>query len=234
MSLTAAQAGNKVGVPQYVGNIPKGGEPSLTPKPALASLFKLTLTDPIVGDLDGWVTTFAGPDTATLTKLKAGFNGALGVTGVPDYPRNVVITVTHGSSVVAESGTITGIDLYGTALTEAWSVTAGTTSKTFTGKKAFARVDSVTITTVADGSANSNIIGTGNVFGLPFKCSSVQPIGEMQDGAVPTAGTIVAAGTASTADMRGTYSPNAAPDGSKDYVVYFLSDDPTGSTGANT
>jgi hypothetical protein len=51
----------------------------------------------------------------------------------------------------------------------------------------------------------------------------------MQDGAVVTTeGLLVAASSVSTADRRGTYAPNAAPDGAKDFVVYYISDDPTG------
>lgn len=233
MPLTAAQAGFKVGLPQYVGNIPRAVDPGATPLPAVAALFKMTLTNPVVGDVDGYITAQAGPNATTVTVLKAAFGGVIGVTGKPDYPRNVVIVTGHSSSIVAETGVVTGKDRYGRTITEAWTCGAGGTSTTTTLKKSFWQVDSIAITAVGDASANTHTVGTGNVFGFPLPCSSVVPIGEMQDGATCTAGTIVKANpTVATADARGTYAPNATPDGAKDYDVWYLVDDPTAATTA--
>lgn len=180
--------------------------------------------DPIVADADGLSVSHAGAGAAGTRNMTLG--GALA--GVMDVARNVVIVVTHATAVVAMSGTITGTDEYGKTITEAWSVTATGTTKTFTGKKAFKTVTQITETVAADASANTIVAGSGVVLGLPFRAVSVVPVGEMVDGALATAGVIVAgAGSSATADWRGTYTPNSAPDGARDYEVFVLVDDPT-------
>jgi hypothetical protein len=141
----------------------------------LAAVYRFTLTNPAAIDADGYFVDVAGPDTTTIT-LNSGSAeiGALWSGGVarPDFPRNVVITVTDVSAVVAQSGTITGYDILRNVITEAWSVTASGTSKTFTGAKSFAEVTSVTVTAASDASTNVIDIGTGKVFGLPVKVSA--------------------------------------------------------------
>jgi hypothetical protein len=195
------------------------------------AIYKLDLVNPAAGDLDAFVTTVAGPNTTTVTYYRTGGSGNVVFAGIipsgkPDVPRNVVITVTHASSVVALSGVITGIDFHGRVITEAWSVTATGTTKTATGAKAFKRVDSVTVVAAADASANSVTIGTGTKFGFPVKVSVASAIKEVAAGSVVTNGTVVAASTASTADAMGTYSPNTAPDAANDYSVWVISDSP--------
>lgn len=188
--------------------------------------------DPIAVVTNGILTTLAGPNTTTLTLTPgAGLNGSLvsGTRLVLDFARNVVITVTHGTAVVAESGVITGKDVYGRDMTEAWSVTAGGTTKTFTGKKAFKTITQITITAVADASANSNIIGNGNVLGLDVNSAlgvAGGAVKEIVAAALVTTGTLVAKSTAATDDPRGTYLPASAPDGSRDYDLWYVSDDP--------
>jgi hypothetical protein len=55
-------------------------------------------------------------------------------------------------------------------------------------------------------------------------------LGELQDGAKATAGTIVAGvssvATATTGDVRGTYTPNATPDASKAFQLIVALADP--------
>lgn len=194
-----------------------------------SALFKQSWVNPAAVDPDGYKTTFAGPNTTTVEFTPAsGLNGALVVAGSakPDFHRNVVITVTHATAVVAESGVIEGFDPNGDFISEAWSVTAGGTSKVFTGLKSFAAITKVTVTAATDASANSNTIGTGQVFGLDARLSVASAVKERVDGAIVTTGTLVVAGTASTADPRGTYSPATAPDGAHDYEVWVISDDP--------
>lgn len=203
----------------------------------LSAVYKQSWTNPAAAATNAYQTTQAGPNTTTVTYYRTGytpagntvFAGTLAA-GVPDYPRNVVVTVTHGSAVVALSGTISGIDVYGRNISEAWSVTAGSTSKTFTGKKSFYRVDTVTVTAAADASADSVVVGTGTVFGFDVKCSVASAVKETSAGSVVTNGTLVAASTASTDDIRGTYSPNSAPNGATSYVAWIISDDPEASS----
>lgn len=127
-----------------------------------------------------------------------------------DVPRNVVAAWT-GTSVLS----ITGTDVYGNVIHE--SSASGTS---FTGKKAFKTVTLATFSADVTGCT----IGTGNVLGLPvFLAGTGFVLRELQDGVAPTAGTIVAgvtsAATATTGDVRGTYAPNATPDGAKDFAL---------------
>lgn len=211
-----------VNPPTASGQFERDDNVELTCQPL--RVIKKSWTDVPANVTNGIVTSHAGAGAAgTTTKTP---NGALASGGVATLTpaRNVVITVTHGSSVVAMSGTITGTRM-GRAITEAWSVTAGTTSKTFTGAVAFDTVTSITETVAADASTNTIIMGTGKVLGLDFKCAFVQPVAEAEDGAAPTAGTLVAASTSANADPRGTYAPNSAPNASKDFAVAYLAED---------
>jgi hypothetical protein len=203
-------------------------------------------------------TTTAGPNTTT-TNLP--INGTLASGGVatflPTYGpftggRNVVVTVTHATSIVAVSGTIFGTDVYGVAISENWSVTATGTSKTYVGAVAFKRVTRVTITAVADASADSITVGDGSVLGLDVICSVGSAAGlaaaaekEIMDGAVLATGLLTVTGIAISAagvisvpaagaaqDRRGTYLPAAIPNATHNYDVWFMSDYPEYSGGA--
>src|SRR5437867_6005726 len=84
----------------------------------LTRIVHQTWTDPITASTNGHITTFAGPNTSTVTKVRGvgtDFNGARA--GINDYARNAVVTVTHATAVVALSGVITGIDIYGKVIT---------------------------------------------------------------------------------------------------------------------
>jgi hypothetical protein len=213
--------------PGASGNQPAGGEPSA----AITLIMHDSFAAPAAASATAFISTgVAGPNTTTKTEDRvlnsSDWNGTLGGTGIPNVPRNVVVTVTHATSVVAVSGTITGIDRYGRALTEAWSVTATGTSKTYTGKKAFYRVDSITITAATDASADTVQLGTGAVLGLKMPVSATTIVGEMMDAAATTAGTLAIA-AANPADPLGTYTPNTAPNGTHNYDVWYLCDDPS-------
>src|SRR3546814_16806249 len=67
-------------------------------------------------------------------------------------------------------------------------------------------------------------VGTGVVLGVPFyRGGTGQIIGERLDGAAAAAGTkvagVVTTSSAVTGDVRGTYSPNSAPNGSRSYTL---------------
>lgn len=188
-------------------------------------------TDPVAVALDSLVATpVSGPNTTTIT-INAGdaaADGALGADGVLDYARNLVVTVDHASSVVAMTGTHYGWDEYGNEVTEDFTITATGVQKTATGLKAFKKWQKTTITAVADASANDISIGHGKVFGLNFPLyHSGGRVLELASGSAVTNGTLVAASTTSTANPRGTYSPNGAPDGSADWELWYLCADPT-------
>jgi hypothetical protein len=195
----------------------------------LSRLYHQTWTDPAAADDNGHVTTVAGPNATTATYSRAAGTLTGVLAGIHDFPRNVVITVTHATAVVALSGVITGKDIYGRVMTEAWAVTAGTTSKVFTGTKAFAIVDSITVIAATDASADSVIIGSGAVFGLDLNCSIAKGVITLEDGSVVTTGTVVAKSTSATADPRGTFAPNTAPNGTHDYELAYVTDHPEAS-----
>ena len=188
--------------------------------------------------LNNYRTSLAGPNTTTFTltpNSSPGLDGTLvtGPTGAkvarPDVGRNVVITVTHGSAVVALSGVISGRDQYGRSITEAWSVTAGGTSKTFTGKKCYTQVDQVTITAVADATTDTVTIGTGNVLGLDVNLAvggTGAALKELSGGSLVTNGVYVAGSAAAADGSIGTYAPNSAPNGATTYDVWYVSDNP--------
>jgi hypothetical protein len=191
---------------------------------ALTAIRAQTFTNIVTSDTDGYVEAVAGPDATTVSLTLDGTKVVSGV-GTPDLPRNVVITVTHNSAVVASSGTIDGYDINDRALSEAWSVTVGGTSKVFTGAKAFKRVTGVSVTAATDSSANTIIVGTGKVMGLDTKCALASAVKETDAGSVVTNGVVVAAGSG-TADRFGTYTPNGTPNGSTTYKVWYLTDSP--------
>lgn len=195
------------------------GDPEIAPKidgVAELAVVKVSLGAPIVGDADG---VSASQGVTVGTSPLALINGALTSGGVAtfDVPRNVVAAWT-GTSVL----TVKGTDVNGKAITE--SSASGTS---LAGKKAFKTVTSASFS--AD--VTSATIGTGNVLGLPvFLPGTAYILKELQDGAAATAGTVVAgvstAATATTGDVRGTYVPNATPDGAKVFDLILALGDP--------
>ncbi len=183
---------------------------------AEAPLVLVNLGSPITADADGICASQSGTAATAMT-----INGALAASGAVtfDVPRNVVGAWT-GNAVV----TVVGEDEYGVAVTE--SSASGTS---LTGKKAFKTITSVT----PSANITSATVGSGDVLGLPvYVHAAVNLIKEGQDGAVATAGTLVAGiqtaggSTATSGDVRGTYDPNAACDGAKSFQLLVALPDP--------
>lgn len=138
-----------------------------------------------------------------------------------DVPRNVIITSVGND--VGITFLVTGKDEYGVAMSE---LITGANAGVAAGKKAFKTITDI----VASGAAAGNVsVGYGNVLGLPIFVPAVGLIiAELQDGGAAAAGTKVAglsplvASTNISADVRGTYVPNAAPDGAKAYSLFAL------------
>jgi len=174
---------------------------------------------PVALDADGICAqqTLAGAGNALL-------NGALasGGTVTLDVPRNVVVDAAGAATAVL---TITGTDVYGIPMSEAITLN-GTTA--VAGKKAFK-----TITRVAASAAATDIfVGTGDVFGLPIDANSRNYVLTAWNGAFVTTGTFVAAdataATTTTGDVRGTFAPADAADGTKRLTLWvFVFDDDT-------
>lgn len=202
---------------------------------ALSMLIKDSWTNPAAGSTTAFISSaITGanmPNNSTKNYTRAAnaalFDGTLGTTGKPDVPRNFVVTVTHGSSIVACNGTVTGIDRYGRTITETWSVSATGTSKTYTGVTSFYRIDGISIMSAGDATTNSLVLGTGAVLGLSMPLSVASAVKETSGGSVVTNGVFVKASTSANTDKRGTYAPNSAPNGATSYEVWYISDDPS-------
>jgi hypothetical protein len=157
----------------------------------LVPLF-INLGSPIVADIDSIIdgaTSTELPDgtptTITYTQDDIGTSPCDGVntTWVLATPRNLTMTVTHGSSIVACEARITGLDAFGEIMNETLAVTATGTTKTATGIKAFKEITSIVLYAATDMSANTVEIGHGSVLGLPVYVGTVrQVIAELVDG----------------------------------------------------
>lgn len=196
------------------------------------------------------LTATLGPNVGT---IQPALNGTLVVGGIaillPLYgpwtgSRNVVVTVTHATSIVAVNGVITGTDVNGRVIAEAWTVTATGTSKTYVSLKAFKTITSFTIISAGNATTDTVTLGDGVTFGLDVIASALATVGipaglvnlavkEIVDSALVVTGTIVpfdpvnsGFSTAFTADPRGTYTPAAAPNGAHLYDLWFITDQP--------
>jgi hypothetical protein len=142
-------------------------------------------------------------------------NGAL-ASGSPatvtfDVPRNLVGAWTTNSVL-----TVVGTDEYGQAMTE-----VGASAATYTGKKAFKTITSIT----SSASITLATLGTGTVLGLPYKPVVGGFIRGRLNEDTADAGTYTVpertASTTTTNDVRGTYTPAGALNGTNIYVVSF-------------
>lgn len=183
--------------------------------------FLINLGAPVTADPDGILDGVVADD-APLSYDSGDFVGTFN--GTIDVPRNLTATGSAGSDHVV---TVTGTDEYGEVLVE--SLTLSGTS-VIQGKKAFKTVTGVA---VATGAADDTLdLGFGDVLGLPVNLPGTGlVIAEMESGAKATAGTLVAAvssaATATTGDVRGTYDPNSACDGTKSFQLVALLGNPT-------
>jgi len=151
----------------------------------------------------GAVTLTAGTSAKSVTRTD-------GTTVIQlDLPRAVKVNC----STTARAFTVNGYDYYGQAMSEV--ITVATAGTAVTGKKAFFQVSSATIA----GSATAVVIGTSDKLGLPVRVFNVAYVTSVKsnDTLAQDAGTFVAADTATatttTGDVRGTYVPATASDG---------------------
>jgi hypothetical protein len=139
-----------------------------------------------------------------------------------DCPRAVAVTIGAGT-ITNRNVTITGYDFYGQQMSEV--IATGTTqSVTVAGTKAFFQILSATVS----GAVGATIaLGTQDIFGSPVKVSTVDYVASIGwAGGVNDAGTFTAAdsttATTTTDDVRGTYVPSSAANGTRRLVVGIL------------
>lgn len=179
---------------------------------------------PDVLDVNGIAEAQAVAGAGNLT-----LNGALVTGGVAvfDVPRCVEIDSSDAGDTT-QTATVTGTDFYGLPQTETIAFN-GTTA--VAGAKAFATVTQVAISAALTGNATC---GTTDILGLPFVLANVSDVVSVKWDATlaADAGTVAAAdatspATATTNDVRGTYLPSSAADGSKilTFTYYILDPD---------
>jgi hypothetical protein len=165
----------------------------------------------------------AALQTATSLALTAGagvtfFNDGLGsVRYVLDTPRSV--TLTSAGNASNATFTIRGFDVYGQPMTQTLT---GPNAATVQTTKAFASVASVTASTTPGATTS---VGTGDRFGLPVRVTDIGYISSVKWAGVlaQDAGTATVAdgavATATTGDVRGTYLPSSASNGTRRLVM---------------
>lgn len=155
-------------------------------------------------------TTAGGAMTLT---AGAGVTTRIGTDNLPQMVLDVPRALTVAGTTVYPV-TISGFDQYGMPMTETFAVAS-------TGKKAFKVVSRATAGAVGTG----GIIGTSNVLGMPYRLADLGYVMTTKFNGATEAPTMVVAdgntATATTGDVRGTYTPATATDGVKRLVVTF-------------
>ena len=159
----------------------------------------------------GNLTLTAGTGTTSVVRSD-------GITVVQlDCPRNVRVTQAAGGT--QRVFTVTGFDVYGQEMSEAIT---STVSNVVLGKKAFLQIKTIA---VSGATTTGCSVGTGDALGCPVRVTDDAYIvrAGYNDTLAADAGTFVsadgAAATTTTGDVRGTYTPSSAPDGTKRLVM---------------
>lgn len=178
-------------------------------------------TDPLAAATAGLKAATA--TVASVVELTAADLLTAGKAELLARPRNVTFTTAGGTAADAPANAvIVGTDINGDELTE--TVTLSQTAGTASGSKAFRTIETITYP-AADGTGATIAVGYGNVFGLSKRIRT--RAGALMYGKEISAGTVVTNGTLATptaSPPNGSYSPNSAPDGSKDYAIEYEPD----------
>ncbi len=179
-----------------------------------------------------WFGTVAGTQTQTGRVL-------VSINKNADYPRNVRIAYVgaSGSVVFLSSGTINGLNQFGSAIAESYVGTAAIDGGTIIGTAVFARVNSGTFN-MGTGDAGAGTIslgvgtaGTTTVFGLPTKLGGTSDIkrinGSFNGVGTQTSGTFVFGGTPASAGVTATHAFKAPLDVAAGTVIYNVTYKPT-------
>lgn len=205
------------------------------------------ITNPIVGSSGGFGAKWYGSNTydiVPLTKNASNLSASAspgsaalvlaagtGVTAVVDgfgvtrYVLDVprVVTVTSGGNDSGIAFLIKGYDVYGAPMSQ---LLTGGNATVATTTKAFASVISI----VPNGAvATTTTAGTGDTFGMPVQVIDKGYIGTLNwantiaiDGGTFTLADQTTPATTTTGDVRGTYLPSSASNGTRRLVVEIL------------
>lgn len=173
----------------------------------------ISLGAPTVAATNNISTAQAVAGAADLT-----ITGTLATAGVAtlDVPRNVRVTSSNAGDTT-QTATVYGTDVYGAAMREAIAFNG---AATIVGKKAFKTVTRVAISAALAGNAS---VGTGSALGLPYRPVKGGFLRGRLNEDTADAGTYAVpertASTATTNDVRGTYTPAGTLDGTNIYTV---------------
>jgi hypothetical protein len=170
--------------------------------------------------------TYAGAGTAVLAAGTGttAVTTAAGVAAIQlDCPRAVSITI--GTGTIADVAiTVTGLDVYGQAMTDV--IQTGTTqSTTVDGEKAFFQITGVAVAGAVGGTV---AVGTTDVLGSPVRITDAGYIaragwaGALADDAGTFVAAVTTTATTTSGDVRGTYVPSSAPNGTRRLVMGIL------------
>ena len=198
-----------------------GGQISYTSQTGLVSGQYLTISGTLGGT--GTITGYSNPTTYILTAVTATtatLTTTAGAAVVTTAGTPTGLTYTLG--VAPQTATISGYDYYGQAMTQAIT-TSSAVSTAVNTTKAFYQITSIAI---GGATGTALTVGTTDVLGLPLRAIDGAYIvnAGWNNTAGYDAGTWVKAdmtnpATSSTGDVRGTYIPSSAPDGTKRLVM---------------
>jgi hypothetical protein len=198
-----------------------GGQISYTSQTGLVSGQYLTISGTLGGT--GTITGYSNPTTYILTAVTATtatLTTTAGAAVVTTAGTPTGLTYTLG--VAPQTATISGYDYYGQAMTQAIT-TSSAVSTAVNTTKAFYQITSIAI---GGATGTALTVGTTDVLGLPVRAIDGAYIvnAGWNNTAGYDAGTWVKAdmtnpATSSTGDVRGTYIPSSAPDGTKRLVM---------------
>lgn len=141
-----------------------------------------------------------------------------------DCPRAVAIYIGAGTAV-SKTLTVTGYDVYGQPMSEV--ITTGTTEEVqVAGQKAFYQIASATLS--GDPEVDTSL-GTTDILGIPVRVTNAGYVASVgwnntlaRDAGTFAAADVTSPATTTTNDVRGTYTPSSAADGTKRLVMGIL------------
>ena len=191
-----------------------GGQITFASQAGLVTGQRLTISGTLGGT--GTITGYTDPTTYVLTAVTA---------------TSATLTTTAGAAVVTTAGTptgltytlgvapvtvtVSGLDIYGQAMSEAITSSAAV-STAVSGLKAFYLITSVT---VSGATGTALTVGTTNVLGIPVRVANVAYVVSVKSNNLlaDDAGSFLPADTSTatttTGDVRGTYAPVTASNG---------------------